>query len=122
MMMNSVSSCCGGSDSVLWSDSSSGTLRYLPYVPAPLFSLIAPSEAGALGLEMLLVGARLEDRRDLPHGQVDLLVLGVEMRRDADARAGPKVHEEVAPDQLLRHRQAVGEVDRDRSSAPLRIL
>ena len=54
--------------------------------------------------------ANLADRGD---GRVKLVVMVIEVRREPDARAGPKIAENVARFQALRNLVAIGHVNRD---------
>src|SRR5687767_5846147 len=84
-------------------------------LPSAYCLLLSKCRAGRL---VRGVGARVEDAAHLADDQLQLLVPGVEVGRDAYAGAGAVVDDDFAADQLARDGGRVVGGDRDGAAAP----
>src|SRR5260370_17412107 len=66
---------------------------------------------------MFFEGGSGENLLNLRQREINLLIGVVEMRREADAGFGAKVHQNLAGDQLAHHLRRVGAINRDGAGA-----
>src|ERR1700733_3799896 len=72
-------------------------------------------------VEHSMYGGGVDDSTELVDGVLELVLRGVEVRRDADAGAGAVVDEDLAPQKLCSDTCALGYIEDDDATTPSRI-